>query len=453
MNAKPDTLPEPADDGPINILIVDDEPNNLTVLETVLDDPGYRLVRAVTADEALLALLAHDFALLILDIRMPQMTGFQLAQIIKERRKTAQVPIIFLTAYYNQDDQVLAGYDSGAVDYLQKPVNPAILRSKVAVFAALHRSSRALLAEIIVRRYAEGQLRALTATLEERVTERTDALSLATSANKALEQEIVRREAVELALKTSQQTTIELYEKSRQLHEELRLLSRQLLTAQEEERRRISRELHDVIAQTLTGINVQLAALKAETTATIDELRARIASTQLLVEKSVDIVHRFARELRPAMLDDLGLIPALKAYLTSYIADTGIRVTLTAFAGVEAAGGTVRTVLYRVAQEALTNVARHAKASRAEVIIQDIDGLIRMEIKDDGQGFAVHGTSCAVKTNRLGLLGMRERVEMVGGTFCVESAPGQPTTIRVEIPTTPGSAPVKTTDPTSLECT
>ena len=285
------------------------------------------------------------------------------------------------------------------------------------------------------------------------MTERTDALSLATSANTALELEIARREAVEMALKTSQQTTIELYEKSRQLHEELRLLSRQLLTAQEEERRRISRELHDVIAQTLTGINVQLAALKAETTATIDELRARIASTQLLVEKSVDIVHRFARELRPAMLDDLGLIPALKAYLTSYIADTGIRVTLTAFAGVEAAGGTVRTVLYRVAQEALTNVARHAKASRAEVIIQDIDGLIRMEIKDDGQGFAVHGTSCAVKTNRLGLLGMRERVEMVGGTFCVESAPGHHTTIRVEIPTAPGSAPlIKADDPTTLEC-
>ena len=336
---------------------------------------------------------------------------------------------------------MLAGYDSGAVDYLQKPVNPSILRSKVAVFAALYRSSRALLGEVIVRRNAEEQLRALTASLEQRVTERTEALSLATASNTALEQEIVRREAVELALKTSQQTTNELYEKSRQLQEELRLLSRQLIAAQEEERRRISRELHDVIAQTLTGINIQLAGLKAETTATIDELRARIVSTQLLVEKSVDIVHRFARELRPAMLDDLGLIPALQSYLNSYIAATHIRATLTACAGVEAASGTVRTVLYRVAQEALTNVARHAKASNAEVIIQDIAGLIRMEIKDDGQGFAVDGTTCAVKTNRLGLLGMRERVEMVGGAFLLESAPGQPTTVRVEIPAALSTAP------------
>src|SRR6476646_6677640 len=95
-------------DAPINILIVDDEPKNLTVLETILDDPGYRLVRAESGDQALLALVVEEFALLILDIRMPNMTGFELAQIIKERKKTAQVPIIFLTAYYNEDQHVLA---------------------------------------------------------------------------------------------------------------------------------------------------------------------------------------------------------------------------------------------------------------------------------------------------------------------------------------------------------
>ena len=94
------------------------------MLETVLDDPGYRLVRAESADQALLALVAEEFALLILDIRMPGMTGFELAQMIKERKKTARVPIIFLTAYYNEDQHVLEGYGTGAVDYLHKPVNP-----------------------------------------------------------------------------------------------------------------------------------------------------------------------------------------------------------------------------------------------------------------------------------------------------------------------------------------
>jgi len=168
---------------PIQILIVDDEPKNLVVLETILDDPEYRLVRAQSADEALLALVAEQFAVLILDIRMPGMTGFELAEVIKKRKKTSQVPIIFLTAYYSEDQHVLEGYGSGAVDYLHKPVNPQILRSKVAVFAELHRKSRdvaaansALLTEVKERRNAEEQLRQLNETLEQRVTERTEEL-------------------------------------------------------------------------------------------------------------------------------------------------------------------------------------------------------------------------------------------------------------------------------------
>lgn len=168
---------------PINILIVDDEPANLLVLETVLEDPGYRLVRAQTADQALLALVNAEFALLILDIRLPGMSGFELAQIIKERKKTAGVPIIFLTAYYDKDQHVLEGYGTGAVDFLNKPVNPAVLRSKVSVFADLHRKNReislsnsALLAEVAERRRAEDQLRELNETLERRVSERTEAL-------------------------------------------------------------------------------------------------------------------------------------------------------------------------------------------------------------------------------------------------------------------------------------
>ena len=170
---------------PVNILIVDDEPKNLTVLEAILDAPGYRLVRAESAEQALLALLADEFALLILDIRMPGVTGLELAQMIKARKKTASVPIIFLTAYYDDDQHVLEGYETGAVDYAKKPVNPAILRSKVGIFAELYRKqrnleevNRALVAEVCSRRHAEEQLRELNNTLEQRVAERTASLQL-----------------------------------------------------------------------------------------------------------------------------------------------------------------------------------------------------------------------------------------------------------------------------------
>jgi PAS domain S-box-containing protein len=175
-----DTTPTPDPQDPINILIVDDEPNNLTVLETVLEDPGYRLVRAESADQALLALMAQEFALLILDVRMPSMTGFELAQMVRQRKKTEQIPIIFLTAYYNEDQHVLEGYSSGAVDYLHKPLNANVLRSKVRVFANLYRQARELErfnrrlgAEATERREAQRQLHELNQTLELRVKART----------------------------------------------------------------------------------------------------------------------------------------------------------------------------------------------------------------------------------------------------------------------------------------
>jgi two-component sensor histidine kinase/CheY-like chemotaxis protein len=169
-------------EGVVNILIVDDEPKNLTVLETVLDSPRYRVIRAESADKALLALLRHDFAVLILDVQMPGITGFELAQMIKERKKTSEVPIIFLTAYYNEDQHVIEGYDSGAVDYLLKPINPAILRSKVSVLAELflkqrqlEDANRALSAEVAERSVVQQQLSELNETLEQRVLDRTEA--------------------------------------------------------------------------------------------------------------------------------------------------------------------------------------------------------------------------------------------------------------------------------------
>jgi PAS domain S-box-containing protein len=259
-------------------------------------------------------------------------------------------------------------------------------------------------------------------------------LEVLTASNQKLEQEIVRRQAVEKSLKQNEQYQSELLDQSGQMQEQLRQLSRQILLAQEDERKRISRELHDVIAQTLTGINIRLAALKKEAATNTRHFDRDIARTQKLVEKSVNIVHEFARELRPAVLDDLGLIPALHSFVKLFSKRTHLHVHLTAFAGVEALDINKRTILYRVAQEALTNVSRHAKASRVDINIQKLAHGVGMKIHDNGKSFSVEQRSQAKGRKRLGLLGMKERIEMVGGTFCVESAPGEGTTIQVEIP-------------------
>lgn len=295
-------------------------------------------------------------------------------------------------------------------------------------------------------REANTHLNLILTTLSQRT------LELATSVEE-LKQEVLQRKAVEESLRASELTSRLLLEQSRHMQEELRHLSRQLLAAQEEERQRISRKLHDVIGQTLTRINVRLADLKADSTTNTKQLCREIAGTQRLVEKSVDLVHRFAHELRPALLDDLGLTPALQSFMKASVQDAGIKANLKVSAGIEAASGAVRTMLYRVAQEALTNIVRHAKATHAEVRIEALDGTICMTITDDGQGFQVTRNNGAKPHPRLGLLGMRERVEMLGGTFRVESAPGHATTIRVALPlaaTGPAIAPLKKPSVTSL---
>jgi len=266
---------------------------------------------------------------------------------------------------------------------------------------------------------------------EEEVRRRLEDMA---HANQELKQENIQRQKVELALKKSEAHYAQLFEQSRHMQEQLRHLSRQLLLTQEEERKRISRELHDEIVQTLVGINVHLASLTMKAPVNLKDLRKRIIRTQRLVEKSVTIVHRFARELRPTVLDDLGLIPALQSFIKDFTKRTHIVTHFTAFAEVEQLNSTQRTVLYRVAQSALANVDKHAHASEAEVSIRKLQSSIRLEIHDNGKSFEIERVLFAIRHKRLGLLGSRERVEMVGGKFGVESAPGRGTTISAEIP-------------------
>jgi PAS domain S-box-containing protein len=148
------------------ILLVDDDKRNLLALESILDSPEHRLVTATTADQALLALMQEDYAAIVLDVQMPDLSGIELARLIKQRKRTQHIPILFLTAHYRESEHAVLGYGAGAVDYLTKPVHPAVLRSKVGVFVDLFRKTRALTAlnrtmeaEIAERKTAEERFR------------------------------------------------------------------------------------------------------------------------------------------------------------------------------------------------------------------------------------------------------------------------------------------------------
>jgi signal transduction histidine kinase len=271
------------------------------------------------------------------------------------------------------------------------------------------------------------ELKKSTGSLRQRTKELT-------AANRSLRHEVAQRRAAESSLRKSERRHALLLQEARQMQIKLRHLSHQVLSAQEEERKEISRELHDEIVQTLTGINVQLASLKIESGANKESLSKHISYTQQLVEKSVNIVHKFARDLRPTLLDDLGLIPALLSYVKGFMERTGIRVNFVAFADVEKLSNERRTVLFRVAQAALINVAQHAHASNVRLKIVDTPKCVLMEVADDGVSFNVQRTLDSRRNTRLGLISMRERVEMVGGRFSIESTRGIGTKITATLP-------------------
>jgi PAS domain S-box-containing protein len=193
-----------SEDAAVSILLVDDNPRNLDVLESILQAPDYRLVRAASGDEALLALMKDEFAAIVLDIQMPNMSGIELARLIKQRKRNEHIPILFLTAYFQEEKDILEGYGAGAVDYLTKPLNPLILKSKVGVFVELFRATRAasrvnraLELEIAQRKEAQEALRQLNSELEVRVQQRTEELRRANAALAQSEEQF--RRAIEEA--------------------------------------------------------------------------------------------------------------------------------------------------------------------------------------------------------------------------------------------------------------
>ena len=425
------------------ILIVDDQEANVSLLGQMLCGAGYLSVSATKDPWEVCELYRiNRYSLILLDLKMPGMDGYQVMEGMKKIETDGYLPILAITA---EPGHKLRALEAGAKDFVSKPLDLAevlirvhnmlevrLLHSEIKrLFNQLVADDALLQKEINKRkkveealRHTQTQLSVHAGQLEGLVAERTSEL---VATNKKLEV------SVSIIRKANQEHQV-LFLESKIIRGQLSQLTRRIITTQEELRKEISRELHDEVVQALIAINVELSALGNGPTVGARTMKKKLAGTRHLVEKSVVEVHRFARELRPAMLDDLGLIPALHSYCKNLTERKKIKIHLTAFPGIEALGGDERTVLFRVAQEALTNVVRHARATQVKISIRGIPGAIRMEIGDNGKSFSVEKTLFAKNPKRLGLVGMRERIEMVGGNLTIESTPGKGTTVRAEIP-------------------
>ena len=276
-------------------------------------------------------------------------------------------------------------------------------------------------------RQANNELHQLNAALAER----NAALA---GANCELAREIAGRKRTEKALRESQGHYRLLFHEARQMQENLRNLSNQILHVQEAERKRISRELHDEVGQALTALDTNLAMLQRNGALDRELLKQRVGDMHTLLSHTMECVHRFARELRPAMLDELGLLPALRSYLKRFAERSGLRVHFKASPEAENLDDEQKTVLFRVCQESLTNVARHAQASHVTATLRQLRDGVRLQITDDGKAFCVEQQLSGKGKKRLGLLGMQERVRLVNGRFAIKSMPGKGTTVTVEVP-------------------
>jgi signal transduction histidine kinase len=359
----------------VNILLVDDEPNSLYALQEMLEPLGQSLLAGRSGAEALRLVLKHEFAVILLDVRMPRMDGFETARLIRERKRSSMTPIIFLTAAGDDLESVSRGYEAGAVDYLIKPVtSPTVLRSKVAVFVEL---------------YAK---------------------------NANLARQIRERMAVEERLKQSE--------------EKLRRLAAHLVSVREEERTHIAREIHDELGQVLTGLKMDVTWMAQRLDARQKSLQGKTQSMCGLIDSAIQTVRKIASGLRPEILDEMGLVAAIDWQAKDFQKRTGIRTRVALPPEGIKLDLDRSTTTFRIFQEILTNVARHAHASRVDVKFDITDAQMTLEVADNGVGIP----EAKLNGKSLGLLGIQERALHFNGDVAISGASGQGTRVTVSIP-------------------
>jgi signal transduction histidine kinase len=348
----------------VNILMVDDQPAKLMSYEVMLGELGENLIKANSGREALELLLKNDVAVVLMDVSMPELDGFELADMIRQHPRFQKLAIIFISAVHLTDLDRLKGYQRGAVDYISVPVIPELLRAKVAVFAELHRRAQQLEA----------------------------------------------------------------------LNRELRRLTSSLIAMQDEERRRIARELHDGLGQELTAAKMIVdGILLQDVSGPVSKHAAADASG--LIDRAIQQVRSISHLLHPPLLDEVGLLSALRWFLEGLTKRSGIET----FLDVQPPDfprlpSEMETATFRIIQEALNNVFRHSGAKNGWISLHQENGQLTVTIRDDGKGVAESVIEFRPESIGMGIGGMRQRVKEFGGELrLAKASPG--TLLEVMIPT------------------
>jgi len=349
------------------VLIVDDDLSTRETLVAMLEGEDYELLLAKDGIQALQMLEQFQPDLILLDVMMPGMDGFEVCRRIRSTPQHAEVPIIILTALDDRDS-LLKGIESGADDFLSKPADRRELTARVRTITRLNR-----------------------------------------------------------------------YRTLMEQRENIRQTAERVVAAQEEERQRLSRELHDDLGQALTTHLLALRNLQQDLSIPVETMFERLQS---LYEQSYEIfvkIRRLARDLRPPVLDALGLRVAMQTYCTEFTRRTHLPVIFEADAdaSLPELPDAHNITLYRVLQEALTNVVKHAQASQVWVDLSLEEDRINLTVQDNGIGISEEkseSTGPLRLSNGIGLAGLLERITIAGGTLNISSAPKRGTILSAQFP-------------------
>ncbi|MFO8102089.1 MAG: GAF domain-containing sensor histidine kinase [Dehalococcoidia bacterium] len=247
-------------------------------------------------------------------------------------------------------------------------------------------------------------------------------------------------EAISLATSVSDQIAVaienaQLYEALQRKEQARGELLRKIMSVQEEERERIARELHDEVSQSLTGLAFNAEAVLSRLPQEVGEIKGSLEEIRDLAIRTLDEIHRVVYQLRPSLLDDLGLVAAVQWLADHYLEEAGIKVLFETVGTERSLPAEAEITLFRITQEAITNIVRHAVAESVSIAVEFRDHSAAVHIEDDGQGFSVEEVTGSSETGRgLGLLGMKERAELIEGYLKIEAHPGQGTRVYAEVP-------------------